>query len=433
MRKPEEFVQLIDRYRLGEARRLVVGVSISPDFSSVDCALVLGEGRGKCLRIRWIEPHRASLTEFVRDSCARLAGIETCDIAELAQTRADLAVQVAVAVRQAMALSRSSEKKLLGVSVADPGIWLRAVDGAISWEPLVAASVLAEQTGLSVIDELPQRDLACGGRGWPLEPLAWWLMFADRASPVARDARIAIDWSGNCRFAYLPPSDGLDDQIPAIRYQVLPGARFHKVLLRSCRDSTTDDGPAGLTSRETGKIASRLLDALMCENRPDVAPVSPDCGNPFQETLDRCTTIVRADRLASADVVKTLWHGVAVRLASFIGVAAGRAGQRVELVGGGPLDSLVALRAEIERHLPDARWSDLATINYHSASLQATTAAVLGFMHVDQMPATIPWLTGARSPRILGRLTPGSPASFRRLVMEMGDSRPPVMKLRDAV
>ena len=57
----------------------------------------------------------------------------------------------------------------------------------------------------------------------------------------------------------------------------------------------------------------------------------------------------------------------------------------------------------------------------------------MGLLYIDQMPANIPWLTGADSQRILGRLTPGRPGSWRQLIRSMADFHPPAMKLKDAV
>lgn len=65
------------------------------------------------------------------------------------------------------------------------------------------------------------------------------------------------------------------------------------------------------------------------------------------------------------------------------------------------------------------------------ASAVATT--ILGGLFVDQMPGNVPALSGAGIQRILGRITPGSPASWRNLLINMTDSQAPTMKLRDAI
>lgn len=59
--------------------------------------------------------------------------------------------------------------------------------------------------------------------------------------------------------------------------------------------------------------------------------------------------------------------------------------------------------------------------------------AVLGALFADQMPSNLPALSGASVQRILGRVTPGSPNSWRNLLINMTDSQAPTMKLRDAI
>ena len=104
----------------------------------------------------------------------------------------------------------------------------------------------------------------------------------------------------------------------------------------------------------------------------------------------------------------------------------------MHLVPGGKLVANSRLGQSLNQAF-EAPWFDGQTMNYDAPHLRATTAAICGLMHVDQMPITIPWISGSEMPRVLGRLTPGSPAHWRRVIMDMGDCRPPVMKLREAV
>ena len=66
-------------------------------------------------------------------------------------------------------------------------------------------------------------------------------------------------------------------------------------------------------------------------------------------------------------------------------------------------------------------------------AMMPTVAAMLGIAHLDQLPMNLPQLTGADAPRILGRITPGKPSNWRRVLLNMSDHRPPTMKLRDAI
>ena len=65
--------------------------------------------------------------------------------------------------------------------------------------------------------------------------------------------------------------------------------------------------------------------------------------------------------------------------------------------------------------------------------LQPVVAAVLGLLHIDQMPANVPWLSGADCQRILGRVNPGRPSNWRQLIRAMADFQPAPMKLKDAI
>ena len=80
--------------------------------------------------------------------------------------------------------------------------------------------------------------------------------------------------------------------------------------------------------------------------------------------------------------------------------------------------------------------SNVVSVRKHgiaSEQMGAVVAAVLGLFHIDQMPANVPWLTGAQSQRILGRLTPGRPSNWRQLLRVMADFHPAPMKLKDAI
>ena len=50
--------------------------------------------------------------------------------------------------------------------------------------------------------------------------------------------------------------------------------------------------------------------------------------------------------------------------------------------------------------------------------------------HLDQTPACPTAITGARTPRVLGRLTPGSPQAWQRLLHEMAGHQPAVVGRR---
>ncbi len=123
------------------------------------------------------------------------------------------------------------------------------------------------------------------------------------------------------------------------------------------------------------------------------------------------------------------------------------AGQRLRTLmpPGGRVDQLVVSEQPQHRHefLVDlaARLGggtaieivSLADLGVPAGSLAAARAALLGMLHVDQVPANLVTMTGARAPRVLGRLTPGSYTSWHRLMRELATAKPAVVALRTAV
>lgn len=430
MRNQREFVQLIDRYRLGEAKRLVLGIAFKPDFSTVGTSMLLTQGRGKCLRPIWIEHRESSVATAVASACQRFVKGEATDIGELVQLRHDVSLQLAAAARRAMSISDSSEKKLLAICVADSGIWRRDFDGVAGWEPLVSAASLSEQVGACIIDGLPLRDVAGGGKGWPLEPLAWWLMFADRGQKIADTGRVVVNWSDVCQVCWIPESDGIDNEIPAIRHATVHGASFASALLRAMGVEAT--GPAERDRLGAqGKIQASLLELLFKSIDIREKAWHPLDRGSANEIVSTAVQMIREQRISVGDVLITLAECTANHLRRFIEMCR-KQQARIELVAGGSLDQQGLITSAIGR-IEGIEWTDLHDFNYQSACLDSACAAMMGMMHIDQMPLTIPELTGSSVPRVAGRLTPGNLASFRRLIMEMGDTSPPVMKLRDAV
>ena len=77
------------------------------------------------------------------------------------------------------------------------------------------------------------------------------------------------------------------------------------------------------------------------------------------------------------------------------------------------------------------KYSTLEEFSIHLVA--ATASAFLANAFVDQLPVSIPEITGNTNPRVLGTLTPGSLVNFRNFVLEASKVSPAIMRLRDAV
>ncbi|MGI9519563.1 MAG: anhydro-N-acetylmuramic acid kinase [Pirellulaceae bacterium] len=431
MRNRNEFVQLIDRYRLGQAQRLAIGLSLPNDYRAIHATMTLAEGRGKWLRPRWFESRQFGLADSISRACRELATAPANSrlVGDLVQLRADLTRCLATAIGDLTALSGNHARLLMTACVHEPGLWQEDYDGKRAWQPLCEPSLLAELGGVTIIDALPGRDLAAGGRGWPLFPLAHWLMFADRSRTISEKPRLLIQLGNFTELAWLPESDGLDDELPAIRYQRLWGGALERQIVAACRQFGMDASKRDHLGAQ-GKVQTALVRLWQdAGERSDLARhhLAADME---QELLQQTMEVIQQDKLSLSDALKSFASYVAQGIRKFLERRSSRS--NLQLVCGGDLANHGLLLSEINMVI-ERPWLDPAEINFQPEFLRSSTAAIAGLMHIDQMPLTIPWMTGSEMPRVLGRLTAGSPGNWRRVIMEMGDSRPPVMTLREAI
>jgi 1,6-anhydro-N-acetylmuramate kinase len=104
-----------------------------------------------------------------------------------------------------------------------------------------------------------------------------------------------------------------------------------------------------------------------------------------------------------------------------------------EIIVDGPASLIAGAVDELAAMLPGAACIATTDLGIPPCALRPAGGALLGLLHLDQVPANSTAITGVRTPRVLGRLTPGSLASWHRLVSELAAARPSVISLRSAV
>jgi anhydro-N-acetylmuramic acid kinase len=137
--------------------------------------------------------------------------------------------------------------------------------------------------------------------------------------------------------------------------------------------------------------------------------------------------------LSLADLLCTAVHFIADRLANHIKRQLPRSHPVGELLLSGPGRCHRFLRRALQQRLPEVRLLSVDDSGIPSEYLPAAAAALLAQLHTDLIPANCSSLTGTRAPRILGRLTPGDPAIWHRLLAQMAESLPQKVPLRNAV
>jgi hypothetical protein len=461
-RDPTDPVDRVERYRHGRRLRSVVGLDVADDFSVIRGVAAQAIGEGKYLRLKQLASIRCPVPAELSGACRQVACGSSPTHQFLGLT-SDLAALQADVVNRLRGAAHSAADSLLAVAVADPGLWSRDFDQRVLYASFCNADQLSALSGVSVIDALPAKDLVAGGHGRPLTPLACWLLLADRTSPVATFSRLVLLLDRQIEAFFLPVSDGLDDEYPQVEYATFPGQAWIE------RISAVDGGTSRSgTGSATGSTAhGRILEPIegawtdVVGRMRDRTPAEVE-----QALLEQTSPLARQLGASANDLAATALHWTRERLRGWLRSKLSSAREPVQVwIGGdrarhpgtweieaqalaGWVRSTPAFGADAAERLPspspeafgpgtplgeDDRVRSIAELGFAPEFFSAMLVAALGAMHIDQMPASLPWLTGAQTPRILGRLTPGPPHQWRTLVREMADYHPPAMRLREAV
>lgn len=432
-RDPEDSLGRIDRALDDRNHRLMAGLSVSGRFDQVQGALIVTQGNGKYVRIRHVVESIATIPDSVSQGIRDLLNREVRDVSQLVQVQSDLAEVQADVVEQLKCSAGKYVDRVLAVAVQDPGVWGQDFDGRPNYESMCDAVGLAELCGVSVIDAFPARDLAVGGSGRSIGALPIWMIGADRSQPIAKQSRGLISIGEQTRCYWLPASDGRDAELPDIQMVTLPGSTFFDSL----EGETSDFSPGGLGCQFGGGTVEDLKGIWHEIYSPEVTAGSVGCIAFEKSDALEQRLIQESSRFLAENKLAKLQ----VTLAAIDWVV----DNSIESIGEprfAKLDQLmVSCDPRIESHVIDRLSKRLPNVEVVAAGrtgaahdqIDAVVAAILGLLYIDQMPANVPWVTGAEGQRILGRLTPGRPANWRQLVRVMADFHPAPMKLKDAV
>ncbi|MEM9940800.1 MAG: anhydro-N-acetylmuramic acid kinase [Planctomycetota bacterium] len=411
----------IDRAVHDRQYRMVIGLNVVENLDLIEGALLLAQGRGRYLRLKHAITDEIAINLSLTNQLKQIRDSATASWSEIAPLVSDLAGLQANLVAN---LNRQAGKyvdRVLAVSVLDPGFWTEDFDHRPIYHPMCDPSQLAELSGISVVDAFPERDLAIGGTGGPLQALPYWILFADRNAKTATHHKAVIEIKDQIHAFCLPPSDGLDADIPEIKKIQSPGLR---PLIRCVKDFGVDNEPNWQDWFTHGRLVSQWSqrwDSILRQHdfRTDE----------FEIQIIRSMSALISSGLQFKELTRTwidwictlLWRSLEKILLDQLVLSA---------------DSVFTpiLLSQLQ-HLTRTQSLEIVSAEQGNdcPALHSHVAGILGFFHIDQMPANLPEMTGADSLRILGRLTPGRPASWRKLVQIMADYHPAPMRLRDAI
>jgi anhydro-N-acetylmuramic acid kinase len=278
-------------------------------------------------------------------------------------------------------------------AIASHGQTIWHVPGHSTWQ-MGEAAVIAERTGISVVSDFRVRDVAAGGQGAPLVPMADALLYAR-----ADGWRALQNLGGIGNVTVVPPSGALDG---TRAFDTGPGVVVIDTVTRLLRPELPYDVDGALATQGSPvmEVVSTLLAAPYF-----AAPPPKSTGRELFDPV-YAQHLVEACRLAregatDADCIATAVALTAGSIADswkrFLPEPVGEV-----LVSGGGAEN-PALMDAITGALADRaevrRFSD---VFYDGEAKESVAFALLGWLFLTGRPGNVPRATGARGPRLLG-------------------------------
>jgi anhydro-N-acetylmuramic acid kinase len=275
----------------------------------------------------------------------------------------------------------------------------RAGRGIASTLQLAEPAVIAAMTGTPVVADFRPMDIALGGEGAPLAPLAHLWLFGHK-----RFGRIVQNIGGIGNATYLPPAVRTGDR-RLIAFDTGPGGALIDALVArftSGRLNMDRDGKIAARGRVDDAMLAELMRNPYFRRKPPKSTGREEFGALY---LDAILQGARGRAMKPDDLVATMTALTARSIADacrrFI-LPLGRVDQLIATGGGARNPRLMKM---IAAELAGIAVMTAEQVGVDGGALEAVAFAILAYQMLRGLPGNIPSVTGARGPAILGKLT----------------------------
>ena len=362
---------------------ILVGLMSGTSLDGVDAAVVRVRGPTSVELLGFA--HRP----YNRDERGRIeAVLAGSAIADTARLHVALAEWAADAVEVALELAHVRTDAVAAIAFPGQTFWH---EPPVVTLQLGEPAVIAERFGVRVVHNFRSRDVAAGGQGAPLVPMADALCFA-----AAEHPRILLNIGGMANVTWVRRRADLDSVVAA---DTGPGVAIVDAVARLVDPSLRFDEDGRLAQRGTAHeaVLSELLENEFFAAAPPRSTGRELFGKGFAEMLHR--------RVPGPDGVRTAVELTAESIARFCSVHLPPAPEIVAAGGGTHHPVLMARLAErmAPRGVTLRRFDELF---FAADAKEAVAFALLGWLTLHGQPGNVPAATGAPGARVLGSVTP---------------------------
>lgn len=385
---------------MSHAETLIVGLMSGTSLDGISAAVVgFREQDG---RIRADLKHFTSRA-YTSEARARLqAAMHSATAQEYCRLNADLGTWLGEAARDVMREAGVHPREVRAIASHGQTLWHEP--GHSTWQ-IGDAARIAELTGCAVINDFRTRDMAVGGQGAPLVPMADTTLFAHDT-----EWRALQNIGGIGNVSLVPPR-ALQHSEPVRAFDTGPGVVIiDGVTQRLFGQPFDKDAAIASTGRVLESVLRDLLDLPYLHEAPPKS-TGRELFTPafIDEFIARCRTAGAAD----ADIVATATAYTAATIAGQYAMWLPVMPADAVVSGGGSRNPFLlrclegAFTWHAERtgtRMPTVQHFD--ALFFDAEAKEAVAFALLGYLHLTGRAGNVPSATGARAPRVLGALTP---------------------------
>lgn len=392
----------------------VVGLMSGTSVDGIDAVLAeIGQEEG---RIRLVQRAFCTLAwpGELREQIFRLF-TQPVTAAELCRANFQLGALFAQAALTVMAQAGLEPEAVHLIGSHGQTVWhdVDARGRVTSTLQLGEAAVIAEETGVTTVADFRVADVAAGGQGAPLVAIFDWLILRPppRLNGVEGGWRAVQNIGGIGNVTFLPP-EGTPEE--PLAFDTGPGNVLLDWAVTQATDGRQHFDRDGALARQ-GRVHQELLARWLSHPYFQQPPPKTTGRELFGPALGQAWLAeAQAAGLSTADFVATLTELTAASIAqAYARFAPGPVAQVVVGGGGGHnpvlLERLAAwLERELGRPVPVIRHRALGI---DDDAKEALAFALLAYLAWQGRPGNLPSCTGARGPRILGKIVQAPPAA----------------------
>ncbi|MBV9081114.1 MAG: anhydro-N-acetylmuramic acid kinase [Acidobacteriaceae bacterium] len=260
------------------------------------------------------------------------------------------------------------------------------------------SSVISERTGIDVISNFRERDMAVGGCGAPLVPYLDYMLMRHRGR-----GRAAVNIGGIANLTAIPANTNSER---VIAFDTGPGNMVIDQLMTRITSGAMNydrDGVMAAAGEVDAKLLAKLLRDKYFRAKPPKTAGREQYGNEFvSKLLD--TELSSEDLVATATALTA--ESIAAALRNFV-----LPEMRVDevFVSGGGTHNPTLMRM-LRKALDTIPVKESTEVGLDVDAKEAIAFAVMAYETAHLRPANVPMATGARKAVVLGKVTPNGPA-----------------------